>query len=73
MKHDKIIEKWFEERNDKELSLLYTLIKDEQIKKSLLYAAFQWTVNECSELSDLKCLTYVLNTSNGREIKSEKL
>jgi len=71
MEHDKIIEKWFKERNDKELSLLYILIKDEQIKNSLLYAAFQWTVNECSELSVLKEPLSVLDTSDDRKLKSE--
>ena len=75
MKHDKIIEKWFKERNDKELSLLYPLIKDEQIKKSLLYAAFQWTVNECNELSILKYKypLSALDTNDDIKLKSENI
>jgi hypothetical protein len=59
MKYDESIDKWFKERNDKELSQLYsiaTLIKREQTNGtgSILLAAFHWTVDECNELCNLK-------------------
>jgi len=53
MKHDKTIEKWFKERNEKELQILHTLITDERIKDIFLSQAFGWTVKECEELSNL--------------------
>ena len=71
MRRDKTIEKWFKERNDKELSILHTLIKDERIKNTFLYAAFQWTVNECNELSVLKSPLSGLDTNEDRKLKLE--
>lgn len=52
-KHDKTIEKWLKERNENELQMLHSLITDERIKDTFLLQAFQWTVKECKELSNL--------------------
>jgi hypothetical protein len=67
MKKDKTIEKWFKERNDKELSILRTFIKDEQNKKLLLFVAFRWAVKESDELSALKD-KYPLSGTNTDDI-----
>lgn len=72
MKQDKAIENWFKERNDKELSILHTLIKDEQIKNTFLSSAFRWTVNECSELSSLKVSLSITDNSEIISTKTEK-
>ena len=72
MKYDKTIEKWFKERNDKELSILHTLIKDERIKDTFLYAAFRWTVSECNELSILRAPISITESSEIVNSKAEK-
>jgi len=71
MKHNKTIEKWFKERNDKELSVLHTLIKDERIKNTFLSSAFQWTVNECNELSNLRVPISITDSSEIINTKTE--
>lgn len=64
MKQNILIEKWLKKCNNKDLSLLYILIKDEKLREKLPYAAFLWTVNECKELSILNGadsrITYIL-------------
>lgn len=72
MKYDKKIEKWFKERNEKELSVLHTLIKDERIKNIFLLSAFRWTVNECSELLNLRVTLSITDSSEIISIKTEK-
>jgi len=72
MKHDKTIEKWFKDRNEKELQIIHTLITDERIKNTFLLQALRWTVKECKELSDLGV---PISSSDSREIihtKTEK-
>jgi len=72
MKYDKTIEMWFKERNDKELSILHTLIKDERIKNTFLVSAFRWTVNESNELSNLKIPISITDSSEIINMKTEK-
>lgn len=73
MKRDKTIEQWFKDRNDNELSMLHTLIKDEQTKNTFLLSAFRWTVNECVELSDLKVPISSTDTSEYLNSKSKEV
>jgi hypothetical protein len=53
MKQNLITESWIKKHSDKELSLIYFLIKDEKIRQQLPYAAFLWTVKESKELSNI--------------------
>jgi len=71
MKQDKTIEKWFKERNDKELSILHTLIKDERIKNTFLFSAFRWTVNECDELHNLRVPISITDSSETISTKTK--
>jgi hypothetical protein len=52
-KHDKTIEKWLKEHDEKELQTFHRLMTDEQLKDHFLSSAFIWTVSECKELSSL--------------------
>lgn len=58
---DEIIDKWLKNRNNKELSNLYSFIKDKELINKLGLFSFRWTVNGCEELLDLKLSVGAMN------------